>query len=551
MAKTLPADALIMLHNRLSNLRARDPERRLIIKEAAVFYGISESSLYRGLGKHNRLKIVHRKDYNNPRIIDQSEMKLYCEIIAALKIRTSNKKGRHLSTKECIRLLENSGVETPNGLIKAPVGLLKKTTISRYLNRFGLGRVALSIQPTVVHFQAENSNDCWHFDFSYSDFKYFQEDNFNDKSGRPVLMLASVVDDRSGATYQEYHYVYGEDIMTALKFLFNAMAPKKNVDTPFQGIPRVLYLDNGPVAKSNVFKRVMDYLNIEVRTHMPEGRDGRRKTARSKGKVERPFRTIKETLEPLYHIHPPSNLAEANEWLKQYLQRYNQGKHRYEEHTRLDDWKKHLPPEGFQAMCDWEKFSLLAREPETRQVGSDACVSVNGTKYQLSGEFAGLTVTLLWGIFDNELRIEFDGKHFGPFYPSEGPISFGKYRPFKKNTREKRADVIECLAKKISIPRSALSGADNTTAHIIDVANLIEEHQPSVPFTLGNPFEQTMFKDSVEARTAISRWLGYPLSKLNSIQLAKINIFIEETLDKQILMAKIKRMFELRIINNY
>jgi hypothetical protein len=32
-----------------------------------------------------------------------------------------------------------------------------------------------------------------------------------------------VVDDRSGVMYQEYHYVYGEDTMTALKFFFNAM----------------------------------------------------------------------------------------------------------------------------------------------------------------------------------------------------------------------------------------------------------------------------------------------------------------------------------------
>jgi|GEM_PF-5956344 len=55
-----------------------------------------------------------------------------------------------------------------------------------------------------------------------------------------------------------------------------------------------------------------------------------------------------------------------------------------------------------------------------------------------------------------------------------------------------------------------------------------------------------MFKDSVEAKTAISRWLGYPLSKLNSIQLTKINSFIDETLNKQILMAEIKRMFEWR-----
>jgi hypothetical protein len=43
---------------------------------------------------------------------------------------------------------------------------------------------------------------------------------------------------------------------------------------------------------------------------------GRRVTARSKGKVERPFRTVKEAHETLYHFHTPQNEAEANLWLR-------------------------------------------------------------------------------------------------------------------------------------------------------------------------------------------------------------------------------------------
>jgi hypothetical protein len=96
-------------------------------------------------------------------------------------------------------------------------------------------------------------------------------------------MLFSVVDDRSGVAYQEYHCVYGEDVEAALRFLFNAMAPKPIEGFPFQGIPQMLYLDNGPVAKSQVFQRVMRYLEVDVRTHLPQGKDGRRVTARSKG----------------------------------------------------------------------------------------------------------------------------------------------------------------------------------------------------------------------------------------------------------------------------
>ena len=38
-----------------------------------------------------------------------------------------------------------------------------------------------------------------------------------------------------------------------------------------------------------MFQRVMNCLDIEVQSHSPRGHDGRRTTARSKGKVERPF----------------------------------------------------------------------------------------------------------------------------------------------------------------------------------------------------------------------------------------------------------------------
>ena len=83
-------------------------------------------------------------------------------------------------------------------------------------------------------------------------------------------MLYSVVDDRSGFAYQEYHGVYGEDVEAALRFIFAAMSPKSESDFPFQGIPQMLYMDNGPIAKSLVFQKFMGYLGIEVRTHLPK-----------------------------------------------------------------------------------------------------------------------------------------------------------------------------------------------------------------------------------------------------------------------------------------
>lgn len=81
------------------------------------------------------------------------------------------------------------------------------------------------------------------------------------------------------------------------------MAAKGEAEFPFRGRPKMLYLDNGPVAKSRVFQNVMQALGIEWLTHVPAGKNGERVTARSKGKVERPFRSVKDAHETLYHFH--------------------------------------------------------------------------------------------------------------------------------------------------------------------------------------------------------------------------------------------------------
>jgi hypothetical protein len=64
-------------------------------------------------------------------------MERYCEVVAAIKVKTSNKKGRHLSTKQAIHLLDEHGINTPDGFIKLSHSLLSKTTVNRYLKSAG------------------------------------------------------------------------------------------------------------------------------------------------------------------------------------------------------------------------------------------------------------------------------------------------------------------------------------------------------------------------------------------------------------------------------
>jgi hypothetical protein len=535
-SKPLPPEALIDLSRRLAPLPPRSHERRLVMQETALLYGVSEQTLYRGLTMRTRPKGLRRADHGSPRVLPEQELERICELIAAIKVRTTNKKDHYLSTGEAIRLIESFGMETPDGLVKAPAGVLKKATVNRYLRQWGYDRTTLGRQPPCVRFQAEHSNECWQFDLSPSDIKEFEEPpSWVRADGKaPTPTLFSVVDDRSGVAYQEYRTVYGEDTVSALRFLFNAMAPKPSADIPLQGIPLMLYMDNGPVARSKTFQRVMQYLGVEVRTHMPKASDGRRVTARSKGKVERPFRTVKEMHETLCQFHKPRNDDEANAWLSNFLIRYNAMDHRSGAHSRAQDWVSYLPPDGIRSMCDWERFATFAREPERRKVGSDARVAIGGVQYEVDPDLAGEEVVLWWGLFDQELFVEHGAERFGPYGPINGPIPLDSYRSFKKTRTQARSERIDALAERIDLPRAALESRPELAGFTKPVA------LPAKPFADPDPFQEFYYPTPLAARLAIAGFLGVPLGRLPAEQLARIDTILGETLEKKAVLSRVR-----------
>lgn len=539
MASAVPIEALAALRRRLAALSPRHPERRRLMEATAQLYAISRATLYRLLRDNRRPKEAYRSDRGRPRVLPADEIERLCAIVAAMKIRTTNRKGRHLSTVRVLELLETHGVDTPDGFVKLEKGRLTASTLNRHLSRLGYDHQHMIREPPAVRFQAEHSNALWHFDMSPSDLKQLKAPPWidPDRPGAPSLMLFSIVDDRSGVAYQEYRCVYGEDVETALKFLFNAMSPKADEGGPLQGIPSTLHLDNGPVAKSAVFKRVMESLGIAVTTHWPAGSDGRRTTARAKGKVERPFRTVKEAHETLYHFHQPGSEEEANQWLARFIATYNGKDHRSEPHSRIDDWLAHLPAEGIRQMCAWERFCAFAREPERRRVGIDCRLSVAGVAYEVDPELAGENVVVWWGLFDQELWIEQAEERFGPFHPIGGPIPLHRYRKHRKSRRESRADQVAALADKLMLPRAAVSGEDGVVMTLPAAAVSVQ------PFQDPDPFYELAFASPLAARRAIADEVRLPLAKLSDEDRAFIDALLARTLVRAEVMTAVREHF--------
>jgi hypothetical protein len=124
--KQIPSEALLNLRRRLDSLPNRSRERRLVIEETAALYDVSVDTLYRAVRARMRPRALRRSDCGSPRKLPQAEMERYCELIAAIKHRTSNRQGHHLSTTQALRLLEDYGVSVENEHIQVSRGILKK-----------------------------------------------------------------------------------------------------------------------------------------------------------------------------------------------------------------------------------------------------------------------------------------------------------------------------------------------------------------------------------------------------------------------------------------
>ena len=287
-------------------------------------------------------------------------------------------------------------------------------------------------------------------------------------------------------------------------------------------------------------RSLMLALGIAWQTHMAAGKDGTRVTARSKGKVERPFRTVKEAHETLYHFHKPDTEAQANEWLLRYLLRYNEQQHRSQSHSRMADWLANLPAEGLREMCTWEQFCRFAREPERRKVGIDARMTVAGTAYEVDPQLAGEVVLLLWGLFDDALYVEYEGERFGPYTPVSGPIPLHRYRAFKRGKREERADRIRHVADQLTLPLAALAGDD-----------LRMQPPTTPPARPTQPFDadalEYHFPTTVAAKLAIANELGLPLTKLSPDDRAFIDHVWGETRMRRLVLRRIRDHFRTKL----
>jgi len=546
----IPEDAIERLKKILEMLPLNSQERSIHVQRIADTYRCSVDTVQRELQKHRAQSRKARKDQGIARWENQQEFIGWIEIIAAIKHRSTNKKSHHISTNQAIAMAERGFRDSQNGQwIQIPQGQLTRQTCNRWLKSMGLNHSRTWESPS-VRFGASAPNEVWQFDLSPSDAYYLDKEKgiIEDNSWRPKkahehrpkLTLYSVIDDFSRVEYMEYHLCYGEDVETALRFLYRAMASKEDPSFPFQGVPSTIYMDNGPIAKSGIFLQVMGRLNITIKLHeTPEQAKGRT-AARSKGKIERSFRTFKNSFESLFHFHKPQTLAQANEYLCGHLLNVAYSSHPLWNEKRIEVWHQNLPKEGIRKICDWEAYRDLARKPCNRRVSNDRLVIFDHQHYLVDDEFRGKQVEVWCGLLDEGLFIRTpDGTIRGPYKPAPVPLPFGKFHKPKKSQLDLRREKVINLARNIDIPKES-----------VFVDNRVQEDQkrdflvPGETIAPQSPTGALYFVNPFTAKQAIFKEFGIPLGRLSQQQRQKIDQILQTTLRRDKVMSEVKKIID-------
>ncbi len=172
-------------------------------------------------------------------------------------------------------------------------------------------------------------------------------------------------------------------------------------------------------------------------------------------------------------------------------------------------------------------------------MAGDATVSVEGAAYEVEPELAGETVTLWWGLFDQELFVEHEGKRFGPYQPSRGAVPLYRYRKYQKSRAEERLDKVVKLADQLGLPRAAVTGGDRPLPSLATGAASMPV--PRVPFP--EPAVEVAFPTPLAAKLAISVQLSRPLGSLPETDRLFIDALLAETLDREAVAARVREHF--------
>ena len=258
------------------------------------------------------------------------------------------------------------------------------STLYRFLQSEGMLKKPSSAPEDRRRFEAEYPNDLWQSDVMHGSYVEMEGKQ------RKTYLIAFLDDMSRLAVHGEFYL--RENLKSFLDALRKALK--------MRGIPRKLYVDNGPAFRSHHLQHTCASLGIALiysRPYQPEG----------KGKIERWFRTVRERF---LSTEKAKKLNDLNESFNNWVTAYNHTSHSITKETPIKRFTSHIecirPASG-----DMEDHF---RKASRRTVAKDRTIALDGRLYEAPVDLIGKRVNVLYHEHDPaRVEIVYGGRTYG------------------------------------------------------------------------------------------------------------------------------------------
>lgn len=362
-------------------------KRRQLREEIAERYDISKRSIYRYEEKYREGAFDGLRPKNREKRRSQALPDNYEEIVGeAIQLK---REVPRRSVRQIIKILESEGY--------APPGVIKASTLQRYLYNAGLGvkqmkRYTEKRETTSRRFCRAHRNELWQ-----GDIKYGPDIRLSD--GRLVkTYLSSLIDDHSRYIVQSEFYDNQRQEVVEDTF-HKAILKHGKCDS--------CYLDNGTQYTSNQLHTALAKLGIRV-LH------AKIRACESKGKIEKFHQKVDQFIAEIKvaHVH---SLKELNRRWKIFLEQDYQK----EAHDGIREYYKSygvtIPSGGISPLQEWNRdtrglvfldtavVSEAFLHHETRRLDNAGCFSFGDVRYEVSVALANAEVEIAYDPMNTEV----------------------------------------------------------------------------------------------------------------------------------------------------
>ena len=362
-------------------------KRRWLREKIAERYDVSKRSIYRYEEKYREGAFEGLRPMNREKRRSQALPDNYEEIVGeAIQLK---REVPRRSVRQIIKILESEGY--------APPGVIKASTLQRYLYNAGLGvkqmkRYTEKRETTSRRFCRAHRNELWQ-----GDIKYGPDIRLSD--GRLIkTYLSSLIDDHSRYIVQSEFYDNQRQEVVEDTF-HKAILKHGKCDS--------CYLDNGTQYTSNQLHTALAKLGIRV-LH------AKIRACESKGKIEKFHQKVGQFIAEIKvaHVH---SLEELNRRWKIFLEQDYQK----EAHDGIREYYKSygvtVPSGGISPLQEWNRdtrglvfldttvVSEAFLHHETRRLDNAGCFSFGDVRYEASAALANAEVEIVYDPMNTEV----------------------------------------------------------------------------------------------------------------------------------------------------